>query len=167
MKKANRIPQIERPDWPDYGVSAAQTTQMLEWFWVDEALARSRNYWITSTRADGRPHAMPVWGLWHEGQLFFGTSRNSVKGRNLLADPRTVVHLESGDEVVILEGKVTEITDLDQYREIFKIYAQKYKGFEPSEGIDPGQVLFAFTPQTALAWTEQTYPGSVTRWRFE
>ncbi len=166
MNKPAKVPQVERPHWPEYGVDGAQKADMMDWSWAEEALEKSRNYWINSTRADGRPHAMPVWGLWYEGQLFFGSGRKSVKSRNLLADPRAVVHLESGDNVVILEGTMAEITDPKQYIDIFKQYAKKYTEYEPPDHVDPQQVLFVFSPITALAWTEQSYPRSVTRWRF-
>ena len=68
-----------------------------------------RSYWVTTTRADGRPHAMPVWGLWLDGALWFSSDPDSVKGRNLAARPDAVVHLESGDEVCILDGRVRRV----------------------------------------------------------
>ncbi len=30
------------------------------------------NYWICTTRPDGRPHSIPVWGFWLDGGLYFG-----------------------------------------------------------------------------------------------
>jgi nitroimidazol reductase NimA-like FMN-containing flavoprotein (pyridoxamine 5'-phosphate oxidase superfamily) len=78
----------------------------LPWGWAEERLASSRNYWIATARAGGSPHAMPVWGVWIDDAVVFGTSARSRKGRNLTRDPRVVVHLESGDEVVVLEGEV-------------------------------------------------------------
>ena len=56
---------------------------LLPWNWVTERLERSRNYWIATTRPDGRPHVMPVWGVWMEDALYFGTDPASVKGRNI------------------------------------------------------------------------------------
>ena len=72
----------------------------LDWSHAEERLKRARNYWIATTRPDGTPHAVPVWGVWVEGSLYFGTSRRSVKGRNLAHSPGLVVHLESADDVV-------------------------------------------------------------------
>ncbi|MGA8073317.1 MAG: pyridoxamine 5'-phosphate oxidase family protein [Candidatus Acidiferrales bacterium] len=33
--------------------------------WKDACaqLAKSRNYWVATSRPDGRPHSMPVWGV--------------------------------------------------------------------------------------------------------
>jgi len=60
--------------------------------------------------ADGLPHAVPVWGVWVDGALYFGTDRRSRKARNLATNQGAVVHLESGDDAVILEGFAEEIT---------------------------------------------------------
>ena len=84
---------------------------MLDWAWADERLAASRNYWIVTADADGRPRAAPVWGVWFDDAVVFGTSPASRKARNLARDPRVVINLESGDEVVILEGEVEHDRD--------------------------------------------------------
>jgi len=60
--------------------------------------ARSRNYWICTSRPDGRPHSMPVWGFWTDGALYFGTERSSRKGKNLAHNYAVSVHLESHTE---------------------------------------------------------------------
>ena len=94
----------ERPGLdPSYGISTAEEG-LLPWSWVSEQMERSRNYWVCTTRPDGRPHAMPVWGVWVDDTLWFSTGDGSVKARNLAADPRVAVHLESGDDAVMLEG---------------------------------------------------------------
>jgi len=69
------------------------------WAKVRRRLEQARNYWIVTSRPDGRPHAAPVWGVWLDGRLWFSTSPASVKARNLAADPRVVVHLERADTV--------------------------------------------------------------------
>ena len=71
-----------------YGLGDAPADgSVLAWPTVVEWLVESRNYWISSTRPDGRPHAMPVWGLWIDGTLWFSTDPVSVKARNLAAGP--------------------------------------------------------------------------------
>jgi len=83
----------------------------LPWSHAEERLARSRSYWICTSRPDGRPHAAPVWGFWHEGALYFGTHQDTRKARNIARNPRVSVHLESGDDVVILEGVSEPVAD--------------------------------------------------------
>ena len=64
------VPTPDRPMMPqDYGIpeSASGT---LPWSFVDEQMEAARNYWVTTVRPDGRPHAMPVWGAWVNGKLY-------------------------------------------------------------------------------------------------
>jgi PPOX class probable F420-dependent enzyme len=132
------------------------------WRRIQEQLQASRSYWLTTTRADGRPHAMPVWGVWRDGLLWFSTGLESVKGRNLVRDPRAVMHLESADDVVILEG-VVERADDDA---VFAAYAEKYN-MEASAEIFaalPGVgVLLRFVPSVVHAWTEADFETSQLR----
>src|SRR5262250_729454 len=88
--------------------------QYLPWSHARERLEGSRNYWICTTRPDGRPHSIPVWGFFLEGALYFGTARSTRKARNLAHNPAISVHLESGDDVVILEGIAQEVNISDK-----------------------------------------------------
>jgi hypothetical protein len=90
----------------DYGITAVPG-EKLPWETVERWLVRSRNYWICTTRPDGRPHAKPVWGVWLDGAVLWSTDDNSVTGRNLAANTAVSIHLESGDEAAILDGEST------------------------------------------------------------
>ncbi len=138
---------------------------MLSWGYVEERMAAARNYWICTTRPDGRPHAAPVWGVWTEGAFFFGTDRASRKARNLAASPEAVVHLESGDDCVILEGVLVEFEDSPLRRHVGEDYARKYGMNAVGEGRDGGPPLYILRPRTALAWRESNFPETATRWR--
>jgi PPOX class probable F420-dependent enzyme len=146
-----------RPNFePGYGISTEEEG-MLDWAWAEERLAASRNYWIVTADADGEPAAAPVWGVWADGAVYFGTSPGSRKGRNLARDPRVVVHLESGDEVVILHGEA-EIVDVDE--SVLDAYEAKY-AYRP-----PSAQLYCLQPRWALAWVEADYPKTATRFDF-
>jgi nitroimidazol reductase NimA-like FMN-containing flavoprotein (pyridoxamine 5'-phosphate oxidase superfamily) len=157
-------PTARRPRFhPGYGI-AEEEEGMLDWDWAVERLTTSRNYWIGSTRPDGRPHAMPVWGAWWKDQLVFGTSRGSRKARNLARDPHVVAHLESGDEVVILEGVVEELRDPELLRGAYAELSRKYDmHLEPG---DKGSVTYVLRLETGYAWTERDYPRTATRFEF-
>ena len=81
---------------------------MVSWEWAVERLEAARNYWLATTKADGSPHAMPVWGLWLDGVVLFSTSPDSIKARNFGRDPRAVMHVADGEDIVILEGEVAD-----------------------------------------------------------
>jgi len=154
---ADGSPRRSRPGFePGYGISEDEEG-MLDWSWAEERLERSRNYWIVTAGEDG-PAAAPVWGIWAGGALFFGTNPNSRKGRNLERDPRVVVHLESGDEVVILRGSIVH-EDLPDA--VVDAYEAKYD-FRPQHT----QGWFVLRPASAVAWLESEYPKTATRFDF-
>ncbi len=159
-------PKTGRPDMPrSYGLKGPRSgSGLMPWSQASVQLAQARNYWVCTVRADGRPHAMPVWGVWLEDQLFFSTSRASQKGRNLARDPRVVVHLESGDEVVILEGMAEEVMDEGQLTRFAEAYDAKYH-FRPDIQ-DQENVTYAVRAQAAFGWLEKDFPGGATRWKF-
>jgi PPOX class probable F420-dependent enzyme len=149
-----------------YGVPTdASGADRLPWAWAEERLTEARNYWICTTRADGRPHAAPVWGLWLGGAVWFSTARDSSKGRNLARSPAALVHLESGDETVILEGVVEEVADGAALERFADAYEAKY-AFRPDPG-EAGSVTYALRPRVAQTWREADYPLTAARWIFD
>jgi hypothetical protein len=147
-----------RPEFgPKYGIST-DAEGMLPWSWADERLGAARNYWIVTAGTDREPSAAPVWGVWTDGAVHFSTSPLSRKGLNLARDPRVVIHLDSGDEVVILHGEVEQYELEDS---IADAYEGKYD-YRP----EPGEGWFKLRPRRALAWLEREYPKTATRFDF-
>lgn len=161
-----REPTATAPLIPrSYGVAADGSGGRLRpWSDAVERLAAARNYWICTSRRDGRPHASPVWGLWLDDAVWFSTSRESLKGRNLARDPRAVVHLESGDDVVILEGEAEDVRDLEARERFADAYEPNY-GFRPDPAA--GSAVYRLPPRVAQTWDERDYPSTATRWVFE
>jgi len=162
-----REPRPVAPLMPaGYGVPTdGSGGERLPWSWAVERLESARNYWICTTRPDGRPHAAPVWGLWLDGAVWFATARDSLKGRNLARSPAFVLHLESGDETVILEGEAVAVRDRDDLERFADAYLPKY-GVRPDPA-DPANVVYALAPAVALTWEERDFPGTATRWLFD
>ncbi len=158
LKQLNAQPTPSRPYVPGYGIPES-IEGVLPWSHVTERLEKARNYWVATTRPDGRPHAVPVWGVWVDGVLYFGGGPDTRWSRNLAADPRVAVHLESGDDVVILEGTVDRITDPSDPRvtRIDDRYEAKYK-------MRHGIPLWVLQPHVAFAWS--AFPSNATRWFF-
>ncbi len=157
-----------RPAMPtDYGVPE-HDEGLLDWSWAVERLATARNYWFHTTRPDGRPHAMPAWGAWVDGVLYFDGSPETRRGRNLAANSNIVVNLESGDEVVILEDEaVYQGTPSQEIAEqLAAALAAKYgPKYAPTADTWDRGGLWRVRATVAFGWTE--FPGSVTRWRFD
>ena len=159
-------PEASRPRFHEsYGIWAAdQGAGLLDWGWAAKRLERAHNYWVASASAGGRPHSAPIWGLWLDGVFYFSTARASRKGRNLATNTHAVVHLESGDEVVILEGPVEEVQGKKELAGLAQAYGEKYT-LEITFR-DPGSVVYALRPERAFAWRESDYPESATRFTF-
>ena len=75
-----------------------------------------------------------------------------------------VVHLESGDEVVILEGVAEELTDTERLGQFADAYDAKYR-FRPDIH-DQANVTYVVRPQVVFGWLEKDFPGGATRWKF-
>ncbi len=148
-----------------YGLGDAPADgSALSWSTVVEWLAAARNYWVCTTRTDGRPHAMPVWGLWSDGAVWFSTDPGSIKGRNLHARPDVIIHLESGDEVCVLEGRAVRVGDDVALAEFDDRYDAKYQVRPSAMGDAAG--VYVVKPATALVWTEADFPTTATRFTF-
>jgi hypothetical protein len=148
------------------GYSIPQSSEgLLPWSHVDRRMAEARNYWIGTSRPDGRPHVMPVWGIWLEGELYFGTDRNSRKSRNLKENPSVAVHLESGDDVVIVEGLASEVRDPERIAAVDSAYLAKYGMRIIGHPGEP--IIYSVSTAAVFAWKEKDFPKSATRWRFE
>ena len=148
---------------PAYGASDAEA--LLEWSWAREQLERSRNFWIATTRPDGRPHAMPVWGAFVDDRVVFGTARASRKARNIAERADVVVHAESGDEVVIVEGAAVETQDRELLRQAADVFEAKYD-WRPDLEDFAGTAWFVVEPRVAYAWLERDYVNTRTRFVF-
>jgi PPOX class probable F420-dependent enzyme len=157
------VPEAARPRFPGvYGIHDDEDG-LLDWSWAEERLVAARNYWVATVRPNGSPHAMPVWGLWHEGAFYFSSAPDSRKAKNLAGNPAVTVHLESGDEVVVVEGTADYASDEDLLGRLGEKYSRKYS-FDVS--FTGGRPLVVVRPRVAYAWVEQDFPSSATRFKF-
>jgi nitroimidazol reductase NimA-like FMN-containing flavoprotein (pyridoxamine 5'-phosphate oxidase superfamily) len=140
---------------------------LLPWSHIQERMSQARNYWISTTRPDSRPHATPVWGCWLDDVLYIEGGPDTRRGRNLAANPAVAVHLESGDEVVILEGEAQTIPhpDATLVPRLVEGFSRKYAGYKPNPEMWEGAGLYAIRPRVVIAWTQ--FPKDATRWKFE
>src|SRR5881296_1597561 len=126
MKAKRRSPKATRPNIPGYGLPKTKKG-LLSWRWAEDRLKESRQYWIATTRPDGRPHVMIVWALWMDGVLYFSTGSKSRKAQNLAKNPHCTMCTEKADEAVILEGVAETETDVARIRDFIRLYEKKYK----------------------------------------
>jgi nitroimidazol reductase NimA-like FMN-containing flavoprotein (pyridoxamine 5'-phosphate oxidase superfamily) len=110
-------PSATAPPWPD----------------IERLLTDAQLYWIITVRADGRPHAVPLVGVWHDGAFAFCTGAEEQRQRNLDADPRVAVTTGStgaqgwdrGTDVVV-EGTAVRVTDPGALRGLAAAWSAEY-----------------------------------------
>jgi general stress protein 26 len=135
---------------------------MLPWKWAQAQLSKSKEYWIATTRKDGAPHLMIVWGLWMDNAFFFSTGKNTRKAKNLAANPHCAIGSQDAAQAVIVEGQVTTWDDAAGLKKLFAAYKKKYK-YDVS---DMGEPFYRVTPSVAFGLIEKKFPKTATRWKF-
>jgi PPOX class probable F420-dependent enzyme len=162
-------PTASRPYMPGYGtLGPDEGTGLLPWSWARERLERSHDYWLATTWPDGRPHVMPVWGVWHRGGLWFSSSRQARKVRNLLADPRCVATTDTPRDPVVVEGRAEMVDDMAEIRSFVDQVNLKYEVSYTLEFFNaPANACVRVRPVWAFALAEGDFTGSPTRWQFD
>ncbi len=167
-----REPFRDRPRVPDgYGVPDSDEG-VLEWSAVEDRLRSSANYWMATTRPDGRPHIVPRWGVWMDGQFWYDGAVETIHVKNLNENTACVLHLEDGRQAVIVEGRSEAAAPpgLELGQRLAAEMSAKYGalGYSPEptawEGPHAGG-LRVFSPTKAMAWFE--FPTDMTRFRFQ
>jgi hypothetical protein len=165
----SRILQTTRPDVQGYFEPSAEGRGLLDWSSAEERLVTARNYWLSTVSEAAVPHAMPVWGVWLEGRFLFSTGAHTRKARNLASNARAVVHLESGAQVVVVEGVARRVSDAEVIESFVSMYNPKYGwNFTPAD-LGAGE-LFEIWPRKAFAWLGDEgddFSATGTRWVFE
>jgi len=158
---------------PGYGIADAKGGRgLLPWRWAEERLQKGRTYFIATADPAGKPHVMPVWGVWFNNAFFFSTGDQSRKARNLSTNSQCSVATEIDFErrpnkgqikdTVVIEGMAEVITDSRTRKKFSAIYEDKYawdmEGFnEPIYRVRP-QLVFGLTPE---------FNQTATRWKFD
>jgi hypothetical protein len=95
--------------------------------------------------------------------FYFGTARSSRKARNLVQNPAVSVHVDSGDDVVILKGTGVEVSHHEHglLKKLDAASRAKYK--MPLTTIPGETVLYRVQPSVVLDWTEKQFPKNATR----
>jgi general stress protein 26 len=115
---------------PRYGNASATAPP---WDAIERLLTDAQLYWIVTVRADGRPHAAPLVGVWHEGAFAFCTGPDEQKHRNLERNAQVAVTTgstgaqgwNSGKDVVV-EGTAVRVTDAETLQTLADAWAAKY-----------------------------------------
>ena len=151
-------PQVTRPRFPEGYIENPKS--LLPWSHVVDRLTNAKNYWLCSVRPNGHPHVVPKWGVWIDGKIYFDGSPETRHARNIAENPHVSLHLESGDDVVIIEGisKAVQKPSRALGAKVARAYSAKYAaiGYSPAPNQWDKGGLFEITPRVAMAWTKFT-----------
>lgn len=150
-------------------MDAFRTRGFIPWSKVDNWLRAFRSIWVSTTRPDGRPHAVPVWFIWEDPHLYFISARRLQKSKNLARQSWIVLHLGDGDDVVILEGPAKIVTEREEQEHIDAAYRAKY--VDPGSGaqatiFEPDADLYRVDVKHIMAWEYGTV-ANLTDWKLE
>jgi Pyridoxamine 5'-phosphate oxidase len=138
--------------------------------------SRGPTCWLTTTRADGRPHLAGVVGFWTDETLYFVSGPRTTKAKNITRDPRCSFAISLPNLDLVLDGTASRVTDpqtLDRVAEGFAArgWPLEVEGdlvtasFGAPTAPPPPWHLHAFRPETALG-VATAGQGGATRWRF-
>jgi general stress protein 26 len=115
---------------PRYGNASAAAPN---WADIENRLTTAQLYWIVTVRSDGRPHAVPLVGVWQDGAFYFCTGNDEQKHRNLESNSRVAVLAgnlgAAGWNVgkdIALEGRAVRVTDPDHLKTLAAAWYEKF-----------------------------------------
>jgi hypothetical protein len=132
---------------------------------VEARLVEAQHYWLATVRPDGRPHVVPLDGIWLDGLWYFGGSAQAVRRRNLEANAHAVLHLEDGTSAVIVEGACRFAAPSQRTaKELSAVSKRKYGYGPPANAYRAG--VWTLGPVKVMAWTNLTTDATrfIFRW---
>jgi hypothetical protein len=130
---------------------------------VRQRLEEAQRYWLATTRPDGRPHVVPIDGVWVDGLWYFGGHPATVHQRNLRSNTNIALHLEDAMSVVIVEGRAEWVTpSATVAKRLATVSNDKYGYGSTASAYRDG--TWSLRPRVAIAWTSGL--ANATRFRF-
>ncbi len=146
------------------------------WDETRRVLETAELFWISTVRADGRPHVTPLVAVWLDGAIHFSTGATEQKAMNLRGNPHVTLTTgcnswDAGLDVVV-EGDAVPLTDDDVLKRLAEAWATKWDGRWQYEARNGGfhhesggtALVFSVTPTKILAFAKGTF--SHTRHQF-
>jgi general stress protein 26 len=146
------------------------------WEETHRALDEAQLFWISTVRADGRPHVTPLVAVWLDGAIHFTTGADEQKAVNLRGNPHVILttgcNRWDGGLDVVVEGDAVRQTDDETLERLAAAWATKWHGqwrFQVRDGCfhqPPGgaSLVFSVRPAKILAFAKGSF--GVTRHRF-
>ena len=150
--------------------------QAMPWPSAVARLEQAGLFWVSTVRADGRPHVTPVVAVWMDGALYFSSGPGEQKSKNL-ADNRhcavtTGCNTWNEGFDLVLHGEAVIVRDLSLLQQVADAFLAKYGSDWAFEVADDGtfrghgvSLVYRLAPVQALGFGKD--PFSHTRWDFD
>ncbi|TWF74988.1 nitroimidazol reductase NimA-like FMN-containing flavoprotein (pyridoxamine 5'-phosphate oxidase superfamily) [Pseudonocardia hierapolitana] len=148
----------------------------LGWADVRTRVAEADDFLLATTDPDGRPHVVPVLGVWLEGSVCFATFRQARKARNLVRNNGCSVTVAGHDVDLVLEGTAHLVRNAARLQKVADLFPVKYPWWHPfvrdGEFYDPADIdlkdpRHVYAVELAQVFAFGKADGfSATRWRF-
>ena len=153
-----------------------QNAVATDWEETRRLLEEAELFWISTVRADGRPHVTPLVAVWLDGAVHFATGAGEQKAVNLRTNQNVILttgcnEWERGLDIVV-EGEAVQVTDDDLLARLAEAWKTKWDGqwqYEVSDGrFEHGgggaALVFSVAPTKIFAFAKGTF--GQTRHRF-
>jgi nitroimidazol reductase NimA-like FMN-containing flavoprotein (pyridoxamine 5'-phosphate oxidase superfamily) len=139
------------------------------WDQTRQVLEQAELFWITTVRADGRPHVTPLVAVWLDDAIHFCTGGTEQKAINLTGNPHVILTTgcngwESGLDVVV-EGDAAAVTEEATLKRLADAWRTKWAGdwqyqvYDGSFHHENGEPVLVFSvhPTKVLAFAKGTF----------
>ncbi len=141
-----------------------------DWEATRAALAEADLFWISTVRADGRPHVTPLVAVWLDEAVHFCTGPDEQKAVNLRSNQNVILttgcdRWERGLDVVV-EGQAVQVTDESLLERLAEAWRTKWDGrwqFDVRGGafrhgdIGSTALVFSVQPVKVFAFAKGTF----------
>src|SRR6476659_394282 len=86
-----------------------------DWDQTRRTLEEAELFWITTVRADGRPHVTPLVAVWLDDAIYFATGFGEQKAVNLRTNQNVILMTGSNEWQrgldIVVEGEAVQVKD--------------------------------------------------------
>ncbi|MBA2391998.1 MAG: pyridoxamine 5'-phosphate oxidase family protein [Ktedonobacteraceae bacterium] len=143
-------------------------TTATNWDETRRVIETAELFWISTVRADGRPHVTPLVAVWLDGAIHFSTGATEQKAMNLRGNPHVILttgcNTWDGGLDVVIEGDAVQTTDDDVLERLAEAWTKKWDGrwqYEAHDGSfhheDGAALVFSVTPIKILAFAKGSF----------
>ncbi len=136
---------------------------------LEAYLRAQRTARVATVGADGTPHVVPLWFVWHDGTVFLNSTLGNVTVDNMLRGGVATVVIDDGDSYetlrgVVLTGEVERAEDDPRLHEVETAWSGKYLGGEePPYRRWRNRAWFRLEPERVASWDFRKIPAAKAR----